>query len=139
MTVFEKSEYIGGLLRFGIPNFKLGKNIIDRRIKLMEEEGILFKPNTEIDVKKLPENFDAYCICTGTPQARDLNIPGRNLKGIYFAMQMLAQHNRIEYLPDKLLARKNVSMPKASMFWSLEAEIPEAIASVQATGKARQV
>ncbi|OUO20979.1 glutamate synthase subunit beta [Bacteroides sp. An322] len=95
VTVFEKSEYIGGLLRFGIPNFKLGKNIIDRRIKLMEEEGILFKPNTEIDVKKLPENFDAYCICTGTPQARDLNIPGRNLKGIYFAMQMLAQQNRI--------------------------------------------
>ena len=82
VTVFEKSEYIGGLLRFGIPNFKLGKNIIDRRIKLMEEEGILFKPN-------------AYCICTGTPQARDLNIPGRNLKGIYFAMQMLAQQNRI--------------------------------------------
>ena len=95
VTVFEKSEYIGGLLRFGIPNFKLGKNIIDRRIKLMEEESILFKPNTEIDVKKLPENFDAYCICTGTPQARDLNIPGRNLKGIYFAMQMLAQQNRI--------------------------------------------
>lgn len=95
VTVFEKSEYIGGLLRFGIPNFKLGKNIIDRRIKLMEEEGILFKLNTEIDVKKLPENFDAYCICTGTPQARDLNIPGRNLKGIYFAMQMLAQQNRI--------------------------------------------
>ena len=95
VTVFEKSEYIGGLLRFGIPNFKLGKNIIDRRIKLMEEEGILFKSNTEIDVKKLPENFDAYCICTGTPQARDLNIPGRNLKGIYFAMQMLAQQNRI--------------------------------------------
>lgn len=95
VTVFEKSEYIGGLLRFGIPNFKLGKNIIDRRIKLMEEEGILFRSNTEIDVKKLPENFDAYCICTGTPQARDLNIPGRNLKGIYFAMQMLAQQNRI--------------------------------------------
>ena len=95
MAVFEKSEYIGGLLRFGIPNFKLGKNIIDRRIKLMEEEGILFRSNTEIDVKKLPENFDAYCICTGTPQARDLNIPGRNLKGIYFAMQMLAQQNRI--------------------------------------------
>ncbi len=95
VAVFEKSEYIGGLLRFGIPNFKLGKNIIDRRIKLMEEEGILFRSNTEIDVKKLPENFDAYCICTGTPQARDLNIPGRNLKGIYFAMQMLAQQNRI--------------------------------------------
>ncbi len=94
-TVFEKSEYIGGLLRFGIPNFKLGKNIIDRRTKLMEAEGIVFKPNTEIDLKHLPEGFDAYCICTGTPQARDLPIPGRNLKGIHFAMEMLAQQNRM--------------------------------------------
>ena len=55
VTVFEKLEYIGGLLRFGIPNFKLGKNIIDRRIRLMEAEGVTFKPNTEINVQKLPE------------------------------------------------------------------------------------
>ena len=95
VTVFEKLEYIGGLLRFGIPNFKLGKNIIDRRIRLMEAEGVTFKPNTEIDVQKLPEGFDAYCVCTGTPQARDLAIPGRDLKGIHFAMEMLAQQNRV--------------------------------------------
>ncbi len=95
VTVFEKDEYVGGLLRFGIPNFKLNKAIIDRRAEIMEAEGILFKTNSPIDVKHLPEGFDAYCICTGTPQARDLDIPGRNLKGIHFALEMLAQQNRV--------------------------------------------
>lgn len=95
VTVFEKLEYIGGLLRFGIPNFKLHKPIIDRRVKLMEEEGITFKVNQDINPAQLPEGFDAYCICTGTPQARDLKIPGRNLKGVYFALDMLAQQNRV--------------------------------------------
>ena len=94
VTVFEKLEYIGGLLRFGIPNFKLNKAIIDRRIRVMEAEGIVFQVNADIDLNKLPEGFDAYCICTGTPQARDLNIPGRDLKGIHFALEMLAQQNR---------------------------------------------
>lgn len=95
VTVFEKLEYIGGLLRFGIPNFKLHKPIIDRRVKLMEEEGITFKVNQDINPAQLPEGFDAYCICTGTPQARDLKIPGRDLKGVYFALDMLAQQNRV--------------------------------------------
>ena len=95
VTVFEKLEYVGGLLRFGIPNFKLSKSVIDRRIAVMEAEGITFKVNTDIDVTHLPEGFDAYCVCTGTPQARDLNIPGRDLKGINFAMEMLAQQNRV--------------------------------------------
>lgn len=95
VTVFEKLEYIGGLLRFGIPNFKLNKTIIDRRIAVMEAEGVVFKPNSEIDITNLPEGFDAYCICTGTPQARDLPVPGRELKGIHFAMEMLAQQNRV--------------------------------------------
>lgn len=102
VTVFERSEMIGGLLRFGIPNFKLSKNIIDRRLKVMEAEGITFQPNTEINLSKLPEGFDAYAICTGTPQARDLAIPGRELAGIHFAMEMLAQQNRI-------LAGQNIS------------------------------
>ena len=102
VTVFERSEMIGGLLRFGIPNFKLSKNIIDRRLKVMEAEGITFQPNTEINLSKLPEGFDAYAICTGTPQARDLAIPGRELAGLHFAMDMLAQQNRI-------LAGQNVS------------------------------
>lgn len=95
VTVFEKDEYIGGLLRFGIPNFKLNKTIIDRRVDVMKAEGIIFKVNSLIDVTKLPEGFDAYAICTGTPQARDLNIPGRELKGIHFALELLGQQNRV--------------------------------------------
>ena len=93
VTVFENLDYVGGLLRFGIPNFKLSKSVIDRRVAVMEAEGITFKVNADIDVTNLPEGFDAYCICTGTPQARDLNITGRELKGIHFAMEMLAQQN----------------------------------------------
>lgn len=95
VTVFEKDEYVGGLLRFGIPNFKLNKAIIDRRVDIMAAEGITFKTSTPIDVEHLPEGFDAYCICTGTPQARDLDIPGRDLKGIHFALETLAQQNRV--------------------------------------------
>ena len=95
VTVFEKDEYVGGLLRFGIPNFKLNKPIIDRRIRLMEAEGITFRVNQEIDLHQLPEGFDAYCLCTGTPQARDLAVPGRELAGIHFALEMLAQQNRV--------------------------------------------
>ena len=94
-VVFERLEYTGGLLRFGIPNFKLHKPVIDRRVRLMEEEGIEFRVNTEVDLTRLPEGFDAYCICTGTPRARDLALPGRELRGIHFAMEMLAQQNRI--------------------------------------------
>ena len=95
VTVFERLEYVGGLLRFGIPNFKLNKAIIDRRVGIMEAEDITFKTNSDIDVTNLPDGFHAYCICTGTPQARDLNIPGRDLKGIHFALEMLAQQNRV--------------------------------------------
>ena len=95
VTVFEKDEYVGGLLRFGIPNFKLNKPIIDRRIRLMEAEGIVFRVNQEIDLRRLPDGFDAYCLCTGTPQARDLAVPGRELAGIHFALEMLAQQNRV--------------------------------------------
>lgn len=93
VTVFEKDEAPGGLLRYGIPNFKLQKAIIDRRLDLLREEGIVFECGKEID--KLPEGFDAYCICTGTPVARDLDIPGRELAGIHFALEILGQQNRI--------------------------------------------
>ena len=95
VTVFEKNEAPGGLLRYGIPNFKLNKAIIDRRINVLEKEGIVFKYNQDIDVTKLPEGFDAYVICTGTPTARDLKIPGRELKGVHLALEMLSQQNRI--------------------------------------------
>ena len=95
VTVFEQDEYIGGLLRFGIPNFKLQKTVIDRRVRVMQAEGVTFKVSTKIDPAHLPEGFDAYCLCTGTPQARDLNIPGRDLKGVHFALELLAQQNRV--------------------------------------------
>lgn len=95
VTVFEKDEDAGGLLRYGIPNFKLNKKVIDRRMDLLRESGIEFKFNTPVDFHHLPEGYDAYCLCTGTPQARDLPIPGRELRGIYFALDMLAQQNRM--------------------------------------------
>lgn len=95
VTVYEKDEYPGGLLRFGIPNFKLQKTVIDRRIKVMQAEGITFKTNTPVDVEKLPADYDAYCICTGTPTARDLKVPGRDLKGVHFALELLSQQNRV--------------------------------------------
>ena len=110
VTVFEKNEAPGGLLRYGIPNFKLNKAIIDRRINVLEKEGIVFKYNQDIDVTKLPEGCDAYVICTGTPTARDLKIPGRELKGVYFALEMLSQQNRvlagIEYKKEELVNAK---------------------------------
>ena len=95
VTVYEKDEYPGGLLRFGIPNFKLQKTVIDRRIKVMQAEGITFKTNTPVDVEKLPAGYDAYCICTGTPAARDLKVPGRDLKGVHYALELLSQQNRV--------------------------------------------
>ena len=95
VTIIDKNEAPGGLLRYGIPNFKLHKPIIDRRIRIMEEEGVKFYMNCNIDVTALPKGYDAYCICTGTPTARDLNIPGRELKGIHLALEMLSQQNRI--------------------------------------------
>ncbi len=95
VTVMEKCEAAGGLLRYGIPNFKLNKAIIDRRMRVLEQEGIIFKYNMAVDENKLPEGYDAYVIATGTPQARDLKIPGRELKGVYLALEMLSQQNRV--------------------------------------------
>ena len=96
VTVYDKMAKAGGLVRYGIPNFKLDKFIIDRRIKFMEDEGIHFITDCFVDcAKALPEGFDAYVIATGTPVARDLKIPGRELEGIYFALQMLTQQNEI--------------------------------------------
>jgi glutamate synthase (NADPH/NADH) small chain len=108
VTVFEKNEAAGGLLRYGIPNFKLNKAIIDRRIALMEAEGIAFRygeavPYAAILSQPTPQ-FSAVVIATGTPTARDLRIPGRELKGVHFALELLSQQNRvlagIEYSKD---------------------------------------
>ena len=99
VTVFEKDNGLGGLLRYGIPNFKLNKNIIDRRLALLEEEGIIFKTNTEIG-KQIPgtevmKSFDAVCIAVGAGHPRDIRPEGRELKGIYFAMDFLSQQNQL--------------------------------------------
>ncbi|MDD6738093.1 MAG: glutamate synthase subunit beta [Prevotella sp.] len=110
VTVFDKNEAPGGLLRYGIPNFKLNKAIIDRRINVLVKEGIIFRFKETIDEQALPEGFDAYIIATGTPTARDLNIPGRDLKGVYLALEMLSQQNRvldgIEFKRDELVNAK---------------------------------
>ncbi|MDD3987759.1 MAG: glutamate synthase subunit beta [Candidatus Omnitrophica bacterium] len=97
VTVFERDSELGGILRFGIPDFKLEKGILDRRIGLWNKEGVIFKVNTDVGsdypVAKLIEGFDAICLAGGSRIPRDLNIEGRNLKGIYFAMDYLKQSN----------------------------------------------
>ena len=98
VTVYEKNERAGGLLALGIPDFKLDKKIIDRRVKLMEEEGVKFIYNTEagkdISNKELEKEFDIILMSCGSKQARDLNIRGREAKGVYLAMDFLTQQNR---------------------------------------------
>ena len=108
VSVFEKNEAAGGLLRYGIPNFKLNKTIIDRRLRLLEEEGIVFNYGCNID--SIPEGYDAVVIATGTPTARDLKVPGRELKGVHFALELLAQQNRVlagmEFTKDERITAK---------------------------------
>ncbi len=118
VTVFEKNEAAGGLLRYGIPNFKLNKKIIDRRISVMEQEGVEFVYGQQVAPLSSPEGdtiavtlasqtneatsgavgrdtFSAVIIATGTPTARDINIPGRELKGVHLALELLSQQNRV--------------------------------------------
>ncbi|MFM7859177.1 MAG: FAD-dependent oxidoreductase, partial [Flammeovirgaceae bacterium] len=86
------------LLRYGIPDFKLDKQVLDRRIHLMVEEGVKFQTNTAIgenfSVKQLEEEYDAILLCTGSTIPRDLPISGRELRGVHFAMDFLTQQNR---------------------------------------------
>ncbi len=99
VTVFERDEYIGGLLRLGIPDFKLDKDIVQRRVDLMAEEGVQFKCDAHVGVnvavEDLLKNFDAICLTGGSTQARELPIPGRDLEGIHLAMDYLTQQNRV--------------------------------------------
>ena len=114
VTVYDKNEAAGGLLRYGIPNFKLNKAVIDRRIKVMEAEGITFRYGIDVQCAAIPsqltENYDAIVLATGTPTARDLPIPGRELKGVHLALDILAQQNRIlagmEFSKDELVTAK---------------------------------
>ena len=112
MTVFEKNEAIGGLLRYGIPNFKLNKTIIDRRLHLLEEEGIKFEYGKAIECDEaFAKQYDAVVVATGTPTARDLKAPGRELKGVHFALELLSQQNRIlagmEFSKDERITAKD--------------------------------
>jgi len=99
VTVYEKNEAAGGLLRYGIPNFKLNKAIIDRRMNILEAEGITFRYGQDVVFAdgrpQLDQPFDAYVIATGTPTARDLKAPGRELRGVHFALELLSQQNRV--------------------------------------------
>lgn len=98
VTVFERADHIGGLLRYGIPDFKLEKQFVERRVKLMEAEGIVFKTNTNVGVDitadELTGNFDAVVLSGGSTVPRDLPIPGRQFKGVYPAMEFLSQQNK---------------------------------------------
>jgi glutamate synthase (NADPH/NADH) small chain len=98
VTVFERADRIGGLLVYGIPNFKLEKRFVDRRVKLMEEEGIKFVVDAyvgrNVKVEDLRRDFDAIVLCGGATQPRDLPVPGRDLGGIHFAMDYLPMSNK---------------------------------------------
>ena len=98
VTVFERADRIGGLLRYGIPDFKLEKWVVDRRVELMEQEGVVFKTNAHVgqnvDVDGLMEEFDAIVMCGGATVPRDLPIPGREFDGVHFAMDFLSQQNK---------------------------------------------
>jgi glutamate synthase (NADPH/NADH) small chain len=98
VTVYEKADRIGGLLRYGIPNFKMEKHVIDRRIEQMRAEGVTFVTDAHVGVnvpvEALTGHYDAILLAGGSEQPRDLNIPGRELKGIHFAMEFLPQQNR---------------------------------------------
>ncbi len=98
VILFEKSDRIGGLLRYGIPDFKLEKRYIDRRVEQMTVEGVLFQTGAHVGqnvpVEDLRKEFDALLLCGGAESPRDLNVPGRELKGIHFAMEFLPQQNK---------------------------------------------
>ncbi|MBM4384200.1 MAG: glutamate synthase subunit beta [Deltaproteobacteria bacterium] len=98
VTLFEKADRVGGLLRYGIPDFKLEKSVIDRRLEQMREEGVAFQTGVHVgvdySVSDLRKNFDAVLLCTGAELPRDLGVPGRDLAGVHFAMDFLPQQNR---------------------------------------------
>lgn len=98
VTVFERDDRIGGLLRYGIPDFKMQKEFIDRRLAQMEGEGVEFRPSVnigvDIDARQLRDEYDAICLAGGSTRPRDLEVPGRELQGVHFAMEFLPMQNR---------------------------------------------
>ncbi len=118
VTLFEKNDRIGGLLRYGIPDFKLEKWIIDRRLEQLREEGVAFQTGVHVGVdlsaRELRQNFDAVLLCLGSEVPRDLPVEGRELDGVHFAMEFLTQQNRrgagdsLDAAADILATEKNV-------------------------------
>ena len=111
VTVLERANHIGGLLMLGIPDFKLEKSVVTRRVQLMQEEGIEFRTGVHVGVnhpaEQLLQEYDAICLTGGSTQARDLNVPGRELDGVHLAMEYLPQQNRQligETVSDQILA-----------------------------------
>jgi glutamate synthase (NADPH/NADH) small chain len=111
VVLFEKSDRIGGLLRYGIPDFKMEKHLIDARMEQMRAEGVEFRTNQHvgrnIDARDILAEFDAVALAGGAEQPRDLPVPGRALEGVYFAMQFLPQQNRVvagDKVPEQILA-----------------------------------
>ena len=98
VTLFEKNEKIGGLLRYGIPDFKMEKHLIDRRVEQMEAEGVTMKTGVnvglDVTIKELQNSYDAIVLSGGSETPRDLPVPGREADGIHFAMDFLTQQNR---------------------------------------------
>jgi len=99
VVVYERDQHAGGLLRYGIPDFKLSKKVVERRIALMEKSGVVFETGVEIGkdilATELEEQFDAVVLCTGSTVPRDLPIAGRNLKGVHYAMEFLTHQNKV--------------------------------------------
>lgn len=97
-TVFEKSDRVGGLLRYGIPDFKMEKHLIDRRVRQMEAEGVIFRTNFEVgamvSVQRLLDDYDVLVLACGAEAPRDLPVPGRDFAGVHFAMDFLTQQNK---------------------------------------------
>ncbi|MCK5719004.1 MAG: glutamate synthase subunit beta [Thiomargarita sp.] len=116
VVVYEKNDRIGGLTRYGIPNFKMNKNIIDRRMAQMQAEGVSFRPNSHIGVNKsaveLLDNYDALVLAGGSEKSRDLPAPGRELKGIHFAMEFLPQQTKVIFGDDITKAERIVATNK---------------------------
>ncbi len=111
VTLFEKADRIGGLLRYGIPDFKMEKNVLDRRLEQIAAEGVIFKPNAHVGgnvpAADLRKEFAAILLSGGAENPRDLKVPGRELKGIHFAMDFLPQQNKRvagDSVPDQILA-----------------------------------
>lgn len=127
VTVFERKDRVGGLLRYGIPNMKLDKAVVDRRIHLMEEEGVKFVTNVNVgkDIKaeELLKQFDRVILACGASNPRDIKVPGRDAKGIYFAVDFLGQVTKA--LLDSDFAKVPYELAKGKMFWSSVVVIQE--------------